>query len=557
LDTIPGSLSSGPSPAAASTVGAPLAAPTVEAPTLGAAPDTAPSVAPPVAVPVETITVTTPSVVYHFTTGGGTLQEVVLASYRALDTSNAAVRLTRDAAPLFRLHLVGADTAARPAVFSAESGTTDGTTPLTLRGQIDGVPAELTYSFDTGHPYLVRVRGRLADPVGRQLVAHLPGEVLSQERDTAENQRHLAFVYNPTGSSAVGVGFGKLDPGEQRSSTQALSWVANKNKYFLVGLLAPEGGTPLSGVLLTGGARVDRVARNAHAMVGIPMAADGTFDFELYAGPQAWRQLDAVGRGFKDTNPYGGFLQGMVQPFAEMVIRVLLWMHESLALTYGWVLVVFGVAVRILLWPINQRAMRASIRMQRIQPELQAIQKRYKSDPQRQQQEMVKLYKEHNMSPFSMFSGCLPMLLPLPIFFALYFVFQNTIEFRGVSFLWLPDISLKDPYYITPIFMGLSMFLLSWIGIRGAPPNPQAKMLAYVMPVMLTVLFLNFASGLNLYYAVQNVAALPQQWLIARERGKSPPPKVHDAPEATPAPTPARATGKAGKSSQRKDPKRG
>jgi YidC/Oxa1 family membrane protein insertase len=117
--------------------------------------------------------------------------------------------------------------------------------------------------------------------------------------------------------------------------------------------------------------------------------------------------------------------------------------------------------------------------------------------------------------------GCLPMLIPMPILFALYFVFQNTIEFRGVPFLWLPDISLKDPYYIIPIVMGASMFLLSWIGMRGMPPNPQAKMMMYMMPVMFTVMFINFASGLNLYYAVQNIAALPQQWLLTRERAKA------------------------------------
>jgi len=109
----------------------------------------------------------------------------------------------------------------------------------------------------------------------------------------------------------------------------------------------------------------------------------------------------------------------------------------------------------------------------------------------------------------------------MPILFALYFVFQNTIEFRGVSFLWLPDISLRDPYYIIPIVMGASMFLLSWIGMRAMPPNPQTKMMSYMMPVMFTVMFLNFASGLNLYYAVQNIAALPQQWILTKERVKS------------------------------------
>ncbi len=129
------------------------------------------------------------------------------------------------------------------------------------------------------------------------------------------------------------------------------------------------------------------------------------------------------------------------------------------------------------------------------------------------------------MSPLSPLMGCLPMMLPMPVLFALFFVFQNTIEFRGVSFLWLADISQKDPYYVLPILMGISMYFLSWIGLRNSPPNPQAKMMSYMLPAVMTFFLLNLAAGLNLYYAVQNLAAIPQQWLIARERAKSTPPK--------------------------------
>ena len=107
----------------------------------------------------------------------------------------------------------------------------------------------------------------------------------------------------------------------------------------------------------------------------------------------------------------------------------------------------------------------------------------------------MRVYKEHGMSPFSAFSGCLPLLLPMPVLFALFFVFQNTIEFRGVPFMWLTDISLKDPYYIMPLLMGVSMFVLSWIGMRNTPPNPQTKMMLYMLPVMMTFLLVNFASG--------------------------------------------------------------
>lgn len=124
------------------------------------------------------------------------------------------------------------------------------------------------------------------------------------------------------------------------------------------------------------------------------------------------------------------------------------------------------------------------------------------------------------MSPFSPLSGCLPMLIPMPILYALYFVFENTIAFRGVPFLWMADIAQKDPYYILPILMGVSMFVLSWIGLRTAPPNAQTKMMGYFFPVLMTVFFFRLPAGLNLYYAVTNLVALPQQWLIARERAK-------------------------------------
>jgi YidC/Oxa1 family membrane protein insertase len=97
-------------------------------------------------------------------------------------------------------------------------------------------------------------------------------------------------------------------------------------------------------------------------------------------------------------------------------------------------------------------------------------------------------------------------------------VFANTIEFRGVPFLWLPDLSRQDPLYIIPVVMGLSMFTVSKIGQIGVPPNPQTKLMLYFLPVMMTVLFLNFASGLNLYYTVQNIVSLPQQYLLARRR---------------------------------------
>ena len=157
---------------------------------------------------------------------------------------------------------------------------------------------------------------------------------------------------------------------------------------------------------------------------------------------------------------------------------------------------------------------------QRGAAEVQAAQAKHKGDAEKTQKAVMQVYADAGISPFAPLAGCLPMLLPMPILFALFFVFQNTIEFRGVPFLWFPDISVADPYYIAPLLTGGSMFLLSWLGMRNVPPNPQAKMMAWMMPVMMTVFGINFAAGLNLYWFVQNFAAMPQQWLIANERGK-------------------------------------
>jgi YidC/Oxa1 family membrane protein insertase len=339
------------------------------------------------------------------------------------------------------------------------------------------------------------------------------------EADTVADLRNLAFSFKPQRENARIVGFGSLDPGEQRLEAGPLTWAAVKNKYFVLGLLNPAGAS-FNEVTLRGGPRTSKVATNASATI-VKALKDGSFDLDLYAGPQQSTQLIAMGRDFDHVNPYGWrFLQGVVQPIAALCIRLLLWMHQVLRMSYGWVLVIFGILIRVALWPLNQSAMRSSMKMQEIQPKLAEAQKKYKDKPEKQREEIMKVYKEAGASPFTALTGCLPALIPMPVLFALFFVFQNTIEFRGVPFLWLHDISIRDPFYILPVLMGISMYVLSWIGLRNAPPNPQAKMMSYMFPVMMTFILANMASGLNLYYTAQNIAAIPQQWLLANERAR-------------------------------------
>ena len=468
----------------------------------------------------ETTTVSLKLADYTFNSAGAVPISVDLKAYKALDGSNRNVMLRSKSGQLlsYRLFLPGDTINLGQVPFQVDKSRLNS---LTYQGSTNGTVIIIRYTF-VPDSYVVRVSGEVHHPNANAgfIALEMPTSLRSAEADSLDDQQHLAYAVKPQREDARGVPFSKLDPGERRLESGPITWVAAKNKYFIVGALTPNGGTPFAEVAITGGPRTGRRATEASAIAVEPIR-NGAFSFELYTGPQEWRRLLALGRGFENSNPYGGFLQGVVQPFATIVMRILLWMRATLNLSYGWVLVIFGVAVRLLLWPLNQKAMRTSMKMSRLQPELAELQKRYKSDPQRMQSEIMRVYRDHGMSPFSSLSGCLPMLLPMPILFALFFVFQNTIEFRGVPFLWLADISLKDPYFIVPIVMGLSMFVLSIIGMRNSPPNPQAKMMAYVLPVMMTVFFLNLASGLNLYYAVQNLTAIPQQWLISNERAKS------------------------------------
>jgi YidC/Oxa1 family membrane protein insertase len=337
------------------------------------------------------------------------------------------------------------------------------------------------------------------------------------EANVEENHHALAVVTRQ--NDAERTDLGGLTPGEPKTVSGPLDWVALKSKYFVTGILNYDStGGRISGASVTARPTTEKRPTEADVRLSIPLSPSGDFGYTAYVGPMEYNRLERLGRGFDDVNPYGWpGLRTLIRPVAGGVRWLLVWMHQNLNLAYGLVLVFFGILVRVLLWPLNQKAMRANMQLQAVQPLMKDIQERYKSDPQKMQQEMFKLYKEYNVNPLG---GCWPMLLPMPVLFALFFVFQNTIELRGASFLWLPDLSRPDPLYIIPVIMGLSMYGLSKVGQIGMEPNPQMKMMLYVMPVMMTFLFLNFASGLNLYYAVSNIASIPQQWLLAKERVK-------------------------------------
>jgi YidC/Oxa1 family membrane protein insertase len=469
--------------------------------------------------PARSISVTAPLYTYRFSTRGGRLIGAALKEYRTFAKGDSGIaQIIPEESQFFEYALVfGTDTLdladwefepSDTAVAVEQAGTR-----LRMHAQRGNLELELTYSF-APDAYVFNVEGRILGGAPTALVlVRLGPRIAHVEADSTDDFRSYAVVTGGNGTDRLN--FRSLDPGERQPLEGPFKWVAVKSKYFVATILTVEEGQPqVGGAVVVGGERNGRNAVRADVAASLP-APGGHFSFTGYVGPQEYHRLSRIGHGLKDLNSYGWIFKPIIQPFANLIVVILLWMHENLNMAYGWVLLLFGFAVRIVLWPLNQKAMRSSMAMQAIQPELKAVQERYKQEPQRMQQEVMKLYKEHGVNPVG---GCLPMLIPMPVLFALFFVFRVTIEFRGVPFLWLPDLSRADPYFIIPVVMGLSMFAVSKLGQRGVPPNPQAKMMLYVMPVFLTFIFLRLSSGLNLYYAVSNIASIPQQWLISQER---------------------------------------
>jgi len=478
----------------------------------------------PSAEPAETVWVTSPLYRLGFSTRGGSLVSAQLLKYQSFAPGDSAqrVQLVPAGQPFLVHRLVptaGGDTVSLADwTFQPSAPALAVRGPATLRFEAEqrsGARVTLEYRF-VPDEYHFDVHGSVIGlgGSGAVLVIGLSDGLRSVEADSLDDYRHYALVTRA--SKANRTDFSSLDPGERAVLDGPFEWAGVKSKYFFAAALALEENQPkFGGAIAVGAPRTSKKTARAAVVLTLPVPPAGDFRYGLYLGPLDHRRLAALDHGLDDANPYGGFLRPIIHPVSIFVVNVLVWIHEHLSLAYGWVLILFGVVVRILLWPLNQKAMESGIRMQAVAPLIKEIQERYKNDPERLQREMLRIYKEHKVNPFG---GCLPMLLPMPVLLALFFVFANTIEFRGVPFLWLPDLSRHDPLFIIPVAMGLSMFGLSKVGQIGVPPNPQTKMMVYFMPVMMTVLFLNFASGLNLYYAAQNLFSIPQQYMIAKRR---------------------------------------
>jgi YidC/Oxa1 family membrane protein insertase len=478
----------------------------------------------PEAPPVRTVVVEGPLYRFEFSTAGASLISAQLLEFQSFDEgSEGPVELIVPEsggalATQLRVDEGELDLGAEPFVAEPVDGLrlSEGGAPQTLTFRYThpsgALALETSYTFDPSS-YVIVAHTEVVGVDRPLLVTTLGSGLQYNERNRKEESTVMGYVSNHLREGIDDERLSQVD--DEQIHEGPLLWGALKSKYFIFALVPGSDGSGqyLGGLLASPAPGEDQ----ARVLVTQPVGNSGTLDYRIFAGPQERAFLTAFGNELEEANPYGyRWMRPVVRPVVSVVLRILNFLHDTLDVGYGWVLIIFGVMMRVLTFPLNQKAMRAQMRNMAVQPLLQDIQKKYKDQPEKLQKEMVKLYKDHGFNPLA---GCLPMLLPWPVLITLFFVFRNTIQLRGESFLWLPNLSAADPLYILPLLLGVSMFFMQWISVRSMPePNPQMKMMMWMMPIMMTFIFFNFASGLNLYYATSNLATIPQQYLIAKER---------------------------------------
>ena len=230
-------------------------------------------------------------------------------------------------------------------------------------------------------------------------------------------------------------------------------------------------------------------------------------DTRLYSGPQDEQTLEKITPGLELVKDYG-----MLTVIAKPIFWVMTQLHALLG-NWGWTIVALTILIKLAFFPLSAAGYRSMAKMRVVTPKMQAIRERYKNDPMKMQQATMELYKTEKINPLG---GCLPILVQMPVFFALYWVLQASVEMRGAPWVgWITDLTQPDPYFILPILYAVSMYITTKLNPQPTDPV-QAKMMLF-MPLAFSVIFFFFPSGLVLYWVVNNILSIAQQWVITKK----------------------------------------
>ncbi len=455
---------------------------------------------------------------------GGVIKSFQLREYReALAQDSGAKELVRtNPAEGLPLNFTwGAEPGAvAPVLYEAEAEQVrvgrGGDAELVMRGRLaNGVEIVRSMRFDD-QQYLMRLSFEVRNP-GEAPLQGAPYLALHNRPFVKGNQ----FVFSGPAVLLDGV-LEEVDPSDVkkeggRSFTGRVGWAAYEDNYFLCGIVPETGAQHTAHFAVAPDDRVATVLAGAADI--IPPGGSQQYSYSFYFGPKRLSSLRDAGHELDRSVNFGWF-----DFMAKPTLYLLNFFHGYVG-NYGVAIILVTVLIKLLFWPIAQKGMKSMKTMQKLQPKMAKIREKYQDDKQRQQQEMIKLYQTYKVNPVG---GCLPMLIQIPVFFALYKVLLMTIELRHAPFLlWINDLAAPDRLFIgvdipflggipvLTLLMGASMFLQQKMTPATGDPTQQKVMM--FMPLIFTFMFLNFASCLVLYWFVNNLLSIAQQYLINRQ----------------------------------------
>lgn len=411
----------------------------------------------------------------------------------------------------------GASAAGAGAVYQADqdeyllpAGADSLEVPLTWTGP-DGLRVRKVFSLERGR-YAVGLRQEVVNDGGEEWRG--AGFVQIQRRHHAV-KRSMTDVdtYSFRGPVVYdGDKYEKLKVNdlaeEPFTDTVTGGWIASIQHHFLTAAVPPADAAATIAARVRGDVYTLTAVGSART---VPAGGETVFRDELFIGPKLQSQLRETAPGLRLTVDYG-FLTVIAQPLFWVLQKI-----HSLIGNWGWAIVMVTILIKLAFYKLSETSGKSMAKMRKLQPRLKALQERYADDRQALSQAMMELYKKEKVNPAA---GCLPILVQMPVFLALYWVLLESVEMRQAPFmLWINDLSARDPYFILPLLMGITMFAQQ--RLNPAPPDPVQAKVMMALPVVFTVFFAFFPAGLVLYWFVNNLLSIAQQWRINRvvERG--------------------------------------
>jgi len=388
-----------------------------------------------------------------------------------------------------------------------------------------------TYGFDLDLE-LERMGGVISNFEYQLLWEH--GLRYAEHNSVDESNSAAAYAY--AGDELTEIDASAVGEEVRKDMSGNVDWVATRTKYFGLSIIAAQGeseGAHLEGVRRAAqneGAKEDYAVSLVMPFRGDQMQRNS---FTVFFGPLDIDVLKSYERDLDHMLSLGW--SWLIRPIAVWVMIPLFQVIHLVVPNWGLVIIVFSIIIKVVLHPLTRTSMKSMKKMQALQPMMEEIRAKYKDDPQKMNSQIMNLYKEYGVNPAG---GCLPLLLQFPILIALYNVFRGAIELRQSEFFWwIQDLSIPDTIFTLPfklplfgieevsglaLLMGITTFVQQKMTVK----DPRQKTMVYVMPIMLTLLFNSFPSGLNLYYFVFNLLSIGQQMLITRQHGDEPLRKV-------------------------------